>query len=88
LNDAIKYVQFSHSVLVNQSISIIPSIPFLPFHSRSISFLPHGFGGLRVISEDRIEPSRGFGTHGHKDMEIISCAQWRTGAQRQYEWVM
>jgi redox-sensitive bicupin YhaK (pirin superfamily) len=31
-----------------------------------------GFGSLRVINEDVVSPGMGFGTHGHRDMEIIT----------------
>ena len=31
-----------------------------------------GFGDLRVINDDRVQPGQGFGTHGHRDMEIIT----------------
>src|SRR5205809_4031251 len=32
-----------------------------------------GFRAFRVINEDRVQPGQGFGMHGHRDMEIITC---------------
>jgi len=44
----------------------------------SFSFADHydperlGFRALRVINDDRVQPARGFGSHSHRDMEIIT----------------
>jgi quercetin 2,3-dioxygenase len=44
----------------------------------SFSFADHydperlGFRSLRVINDDRVQPERGFGSHSHRDMEIIT----------------
>jgi quercetin 2,3-dioxygenase len=32
-----------------------------------------GFRALRVINDDRVQPGQGFGMHGHRDMEIVTC---------------
>lgn len=44
--------------------------PFAAYYDPSERF--QEFGALRVINEDRVEPSTGFGTHGHSEFEIFS----------------
>ena len=39
-------------------------------HYRDVN--QQGFSDLLVINDDRVMPSKGFGTHGHRDMEIFS----------------
>ena len=41
---------------------------FADYHNPSMM----GFAKLRVVNEDWIEPSQGFGTHPHRDMEIVT----------------
>jgi redox-sensitive bicupin YhaK (pirin superfamily) len=41
-----------------------------------------GFRSLRVINDDRVAPGAGFGMHGHRDMEIVTCVLSGTLAHR------
>ncbi len=40
------------------------------------------FRALRVLNEDRVQPGQGFGTHGHRDMEILT---WVLAGALQHE---
>ena len=44
------------------------------------------WGPLRVINEDHVAAGQGFGTHGHRDMEIVMHLSWRAArpASRRY----
>lgn len=50
-------------------LDIWHTFSFNTYHDRNHM----GFGPLRVINEDKVAPGNGFGTHPHKEMEIITC---------------
>ena len=79
-----KYREVKHQQEVNQMITIrhqnergVANLGWLD-SKHTFSFGNYydpqqiGFASLRVINEDKVMPAKGFGTHGHQDMEIIS----------------
>ena len=42
------------------------------------------FGALRVLNDDWVAPSQGFGAHPHKNMEVVSIPLKETSSWRQY----
>jgi len=57
-----------HALMIRFHKHILTLVAYDSYLSSSYN----GFGALRVINEDRVEPSTGFGKHSHREMEIFS----------------
>ena len=65
---------FQEDELRNEGISIIVGwIRSIPFRSAIITIPRIRSFALRVMNEDTVAPGQGFGMHGHRDMEIVTC---------------